>query len=291
MPDRTVTVVTGANSGIGLDAAHRVARTGGTLVLLCRNEARGLPARDAIRRASGNEDVHLVTADFASLAEVRHAADTIASRWPRLTGLVNNAGLARMERSVTGDGYEQTMQVNHLAPFLLTLGLLGPLRAGTARVVNVASAAHHRGKLERLPLEEILRGPADYKGFQAYCDSKLANVLFTNELARRERESGVTAVALHPGTLSTAIWDRNPGWTYWVTRLLKVFMDKPEVGGDAAAYLVAHPDAAGRTGAYYEKRNEATPSKAARDPALARALWEVSAQAVGLDAPEADTAE
>lgn len=281
-PQDTVTVVTGANSGIGLDAAHRLARRGETLVLLCRNEQRGLPARDAVRAASGNPDVHLVTADLASFAQVREAGAHIAREWPRITALVNNAGLASLERKVTEDGFELTLQVNHLSHFLFTHLLLGSLRAGRARVVNVASEAHRRGRLRRAPLEEILRGPMAYRGFQAYCDAKLANVLFTFELARREAPGGVTANALHPGTLSTGIWDRNPGWRYWVPQLFKLFMEKPVVGGRAAVRLASDPDVEGITAEYFNRQVRASTLRDARDEELARELWNASALATGL---------
>jgi len=281
-PSDTVTVVTGANSGIGLDAAHRLARRGGTLVLVCRNEARGLPARDALRAASGNPEVHLVTADFACLAQVRMAGELIALTWPRLTALVNNAGLAALERKTTEDGFELTLQVNHLAPFLLTHLLLEPLRAGRARVVTVASDAHRMGRLRRVSLEEILRGPADYRGFKAYGDSKLANILFTLEMARREEPHGVTANALHPGALSTAIWDRNPGWKYWMAQVMKLFMQKPEVGGAAVARLVTDPELEGVTGAYFDRQERGRPNRDAEDPELARLLWQASERAVGI---------
>jgi len=278
----SVTVVTGATSGIGLDAAHRLASLGGTLVLVCRNEARGIPARDVVRAASHNPDVHLVTADLASFTQVREAGTRIAREWPRVTALVNNAGLANMQRTITEDGFELTLQVSHLSHFLLTHLLLDPLRAGRARVVTVASGAHWRGKLRRMGLEEILRGPERYRGLQAYCDAKLANVLFTFELARRERVHGITANALHPGTLSTGIWDRNRGWHYLVTRLLKLFMDEPGVGGGAAAWLATGPELEGITGTYFDQRRPARTLPDASDTALARELWDVSARAVGI---------
>lgn len=278
----TVTVVTGANSGVGLDAAHRLAAAGGALILLCRNEARGLPALEAVRGSSGNPDVHLVTADFASFAQVREAGAAISARWPRITALVNNAGMARLEPTTTEDGFELTAQVNHLSPFLLTHQLLGALRAGGARVVNVASEAHRRGDLRRAPLETLLREPRPYRGFQAYCDSKLANVLFTHELARRESPHRVTAVALHPGTLSTAIWDRNGGWKYWAAQLMKLFMEKPEVGGRAVARLVLDPGLEGVTGAYFDRLEQARTARRAQDDGLGGELWAVSARAVGL---------
>jgi NAD(P)-dependent dehydrogenase (short-subunit alcohol dehydrogenase family) len=278
----SVAVVTGATSGIGLDAAHRLAALGGTLVLVCRDEQRGVPARDAVRAASSNPDVHLVTADFASLTQVREAGERIAREWPRLDALVNNAGLASLRRTLTEDGFELTLQVDHLSHFLLTNLLLEPLRAGRARVVTVASGAHRHGKLRRMGLEEILRGLGAYRGLQAYSDAKLANVLFTLELARRERGRGITANALHPGTLSTGIWDRNPGWPYWAAKLLKPFMEKPAVGGRAAAWLASDPALEGVTGTYFRQRTPAAAHANAHDEALARELWDVSARAVGI---------
>lgn len=277
-----VTVLTGANSGIGLDAAHRLARGGGTLILLCRNEERGAPAVDAVRAASGNTDVHLETADLASFAQVRAAGERIASRWPTITSLVNNAGLASMERRMTEDGFELTLQVNHLSHFLLTGILRDALRAGGARVINVSSRAHRRARLRRAPLGDILRGEGRYAGLQAYADSKLANVLFTFELARREGAHGVTANALHPGVLATSIWDRNPGWAYWAAQLLKPFMGQPDAGGDAVAWLVRAPEPAEVTGRYFRGRKPARVSPQASDEALARSLWTLSDEAVGL---------
>lgn len=277
-----ITVLTGANSGIGLDAAHRLARRGGTLILLCRNEERGAPAVDAVRAASGNPDVHLETADLASLAQVRAAGERIASRWPTITALVNNAGLAPLERRVTEDGFELTLQVNHLSHFLLTGILRGALRAGGARVINVSSGAHRQGRLRRAPLGDILRSEGRYAGLQAYADSKLANVLFTFELARREGAHGVTANALHPGVLATGIWDRNPGWAYWATRLLKPFMGKPGAGGDAITWLVADPELEDVTGRYFRRRTPARVSPQALDETLAGELWALSEEAVGV---------
>ena len=279
-PRWTVTVITGANSGIGLDAAHRLALLGGTVVILCRSEERGLPARDAIRAASGNPDVHLVTADLASFSQVRKAGAQIRDTWPRITALVNNAGLASLGRQITGDGFELTLQVNHLSHFLLTALLLEPLRSGRARVVNVSSGAHRRGRLGRAPLADVLRGDVEHHGLLAYCDSKQANILFTQELARREAATGITVNALHPGMLSTSIWDRNAGWKYWVAQALKPFMQKPEVGGRALARLVSDPELSTTTGAYFYRMEAARPHGAARDEALARELWYASEAAV-----------
>lgn len=281
-PSLPVTVLTGANSGIGLDAAHRLARAGGTLILLCRNEERGAPAAAAVRAASGNDDVHLEVADLASLAQVRAAGGRIATRWPKITALVNNAGLASLERRMTEDGFELTLQVNHLSHFLLTGVLRGALRAGRARVINVSSGAHRQGRLSQAPLGAILRGEERYAGLQAYADSKLANVLFTFELARREGAHGIVANALHPGMLATGIWDRNPGWAWWATRLLKPFMGRPDAGGDAVAWLVTDPKLAQVTGSYFRGREPSRPSPASLDEALAAELWTRSAEAVGL---------
>lgn len=275
-----VRVITGANSGVGLDCARRLASRGGTVVMMCRNAERGGPAVDAVRSTSGNPDVHLVVADLASFAQVRDAGAEIARRWPCVDALVNNAGLATLERRITEDGFELTLQVNHLSHFLLTGLLAQPLRAARGRVVNVSSRAHRRSRLAAGSMEELLRGPLPHRGLRAYADSKLANLLFTFELARREAAHGVAATALHPGVLSTAIWDRNRGWTYWAAQLLKRFMEPPTVGGEAAAWLADDPALTGVTGRYYAKREPERPSRRARDADLGRELWERSAEAV-----------
>ena len=170
------------------------------------------------------------------------------------------------------------MATNHVGHFRLTLRLLDRLKAGEGRVVNVSSDGHRRGNLRRAPLERILRGEVRYRSFQAYCDSKLANVLFTHELVRRYGDDGITSNALHPGTLSTRIWNQNRNPASLLMRLFKPFMGEPEVGGRAVFRLAADPDLVDVTGRYFNVEEETRAAPQAYDEELARELWELSAR-------------
>lgn len=236
---------------------------------------------DRVRAESPESELTLVVCDLEDFASVREAAPQLAEIAPRPLALVNNAGLFRAGKERTADGFERTMAVNHLGPYLLTRLLEAALRRSGARVVQVSSAAHRQARLHRGPLRQILRDPPGYRGFGAYADSKLANVLFTRELARRWRE--VTALSVHPGMLSTAIWDRNRWSLASVMRLFKPLMGKPEVGGRAVAEVATHPRYDEHDGTYVN-RTDVEPAQLPEGvEALARELWDVSAEAVGLE--------
>lgn len=267
-------LITGANAGIGKAAALGLARLGATVVLLCRSEARGRAALEEIERRSGNRALHLLVADLASQPEIRRVAGEYLDRFQRLDVLVNNAAvLAGQERRLGEDGLELTFAVNHLAPFVLTGLLLDRLKASApARIVTVASGAHRR-----VPLDfEDLQNERDYSPFDAYCRSKLANVYFTYELARRLEGTGVTANCLHPGVVSTALFRDMKRWQRIAIWLGRPFLLTPARGADTAVYLAASPDVAGVTGKYFEKREAVRSSPVSYDAELARRLWDAS---------------
>jgi NAD(P)-dependent dehydrogenase (short-subunit alcohol dehydrogenase family) len=211
---------------------------------------------------------------------VRQLAADVRSRCDRLDVLVNNAGAVFDKRGVTVDGFERTFALNHLSYFLLTNLLLDILKASSAaRIVSVASNAHQPAKIDFDDLQSEKR----YFSFRAYSVSKLANILFTAELARRLAGTRVTANCLHPGAIASGFGRNNPGWFKSVIALAQLFMISPEKGARTSIYLASSPEAEGKTGLYWVKCKPAQPSKAARDEATQRRLWDVSAQLVGLD--------
>ncbi len=275
-------VVTGANSGIGRSAAELLAGSGTRVVMVCRSEKRGSKARAAMARAAPEGAFDLELADLSDFDSVRSLGDRLLDSHERIEILVNNAGVFRGRLERTEAGLERTFAINHLGHFLLTRLLSEPLRAGGARVVNVSSNGHRSGDLRRAPLEEIARGDAWTGGVQAYGDSKLANVLFTFELARRAAEDGITTNALHPGVLATRIWNQNPWHVSQVMRLFKPFMGRAAVGGKAVYRLAAAPELEGVTGRYFPVEKEAEAAPQAHDEELARELWELSERLTGL---------
>lgn len=277
-------LITGANSGIGKAAATELARRGAHVVLTARDRRRGEVARDEVRAKSGNPKVDLLLADFTSLDEVRRLAAEASERLPRLDVLINNAGLMLSERTTTRDGYETVFQVNHLAPFLLTSLLFPKLAASSpARIVTVASNAHKRGG----PLDfDDLHASRSYAGFAVYGRSKLANILFTRELARRIEGSGVTANCLHPGVVATgfAADGDTSGVFAALMKVARPFMLTPEKGAETIVYLATSPEVASVSGRYFSRCREVTPNALARDDAAARRLWEVSVALTGAPA-------
>ncbi len=275
-----VCVVTGASSGIGEEAACRLARAGASVVILGRDRKRGERVRAHIARVAGGEPPDLQLVDFSSLRQVRALADSLASRYGTIHALVNNAGVYRARPEMSQEGFERTLAVNYLAHFLLTNLLLAALRAGRARVINVSSGAHRMAKLKRKPLEQIIRSVGDYDGKQAYADSKLANILFSFELARRER--ALTAIALHPGVLATRIWNRNADLLSLAARLGKPFMERPAKGGERIVRLVTGVQFASATGTYHNRDQQAEAAADAYDLELATRLWTLSEELTGL---------
>lgn len=278
-------MVTGATSGIGKAAALALARRGAELVLVARDRARGEGVAAEIARASGNPAVEVLCADFASLAQVRELAAAFLARGGPLHVLLNNAGAVFVNREETVDGHEATLAVNHLAPFLLTHSLLPRLQESAgARIVNVASDAHRfAGPLDFGDLQSRVR----YRAMAVYGKSKLMNLLFTRELARRTRGRGVTVNALHPGFVSSGLGSNN-GWIGRAAmRLLSPFARSPEKGAETAVFLCSAAEVEGQSGGYWKDCRRHEPhAVACRDDDAAR-LWTTSAELVGLAGREA----
>ncbi len=274
-------LVTGATDGIGLATARALAGLGHRVLLHGRNAEKGAAALQAVRAAAGSgAEVRFLQADFASLEQVRALGVQLGSV-PRLDVLINNAGCINLSRKVTADGYESTFAVNHLAPFLLTNLLLEKIRASApARIVNVASAAH-RGQY--IDFEDLM-STHDYRMMRTYGRSKLANILFTQALARRLAGSGVTANSLHPGMVSTHLGQDN-----WLARTLgRAFMAVAGMPADRGArtsvYLATAPEVQAASGGYYDKCRpvEVAAAPGAVSEAIAERLWTVSEKLVGL---------
>lgn len=274
-----VCVVTGASSGIGRATTHALARLGATLALVCRDRARGDDLVAEVGAASGHDRVALFVADLSSQAAVRELAGALMAAYPALHVLVNNAGVVNLRYTETTDGIETAFAVNHLAPFLLTHLLLGRLRAGSpSRIVNVASDVHRWGRIEFDDLGRRRR----YRGMAVYAQSKLANVLFTYELARQLEGTAVTANCLHPGAVATALGHNNGPLAKLIAGALKPFFRTPERGAATSIHLAASPAVEGISGRYFVNCREARSSRASYDTAVARRLWEVSAAMTGL---------
>jgi len=274
-----VVLITGANSGIGFEASVKIASMGAHVVMVARDRRRGDDALVAVKARSGSDTVSLLLCDMASMAGVRALAQDVLARHPRLDVIVNNAGSVKTSREVTEDGLEWTFAANYLGHFLLTNLLLDRLReSAPARVVNVSSDGHRRGTIE---FENLQFERGGFSTLTAYARSKLAQVLFTRELARRLEQTGVTVNALHPGAVATGIWAKAaaPWYVRAPIAVAKVlFMRTPSQGGDRIVYLATSPDVEGLTGGYYDKDRLTLPSTLALDQALARRLWDESAK-------------
>lgn len=275
--DGKVCVVTGATSGIGKATATALARMGATVVLAGRDRGR-TEAVAAQIGAAGASPPKVEVADLASMEQVRGLAGRLASL-ERIDVLVNNAGLILGDHRVTPDGFEHVFAVNHLAPFLLTNLLVPKLTAAApARVITVASDAHTAARLD-LGDPNLERG---WDSWRSYANSKLGNILFTRELARRLDGTGVTANCAHPGVVRTGFGNETKPLLRFGITIARPFMLSPERGASTVVYLASSPDVAGQTGGYYARRRLRQPSAAARDDAAARKLWEISEKMTGL---------
>jgi NAD(P)-dependent dehydrogenase (short-subunit alcohol dehydrogenase family) len=270
-----ICLVTGANSGIGKVTATELARGGAAVIMVCRNRDKGEAAREEIRRATDNQKLDLLIADLAELRQIRTLASIVKQRYPRLDVLVNNAGAYNTRRTLTADGYETTFGVNHLAYFLLTHELLDLLKASApARIVNVASDAHRGGRI----CFDDLQGEKRYGGWRAYAQSKLANILFTYELARRLAGTSVAVNAMHPGGVATNFFHNINSPLGTLIRLGLPFLRTPEKGADTVVWLATSPEVEGVTGKYFYDRREKRSNRESYDLEVARRLWEVSEQ-------------
>jgi NAD(P)-dependent dehydrogenase (short-subunit alcohol dehydrogenase family) len=268
-----ICLVTGANSGIGKVTAKALAAGGATVIMVCRNREKGEAARGEIVRETRNENVDLMIADFSDLRQIRRLAAEVKAKYTRLHALVNNAGAYNDKKRLTADGNEATFAVNHLGYFLLTIELLDLLKSSApARVVNVSSEAHRSARIN-LDDPNLENG---YGGWKAYGQSKLANVLFTYELARRLKGTGVTANCMHPGVVGTGFFNKIGGLTGKFLRLFAPFMRTPEKGADTIIWLASSPEVEGITGKYFVDRKEQATNPESYNATIAARLWEVS---------------
>ena len=272
-------LVTGANAGIGRATATELARRGARVLMACRDGGRGAEARAALMAEVPGARTELLVADLSSGAGVRLLAEQTLQHTDRLDVLVNNAGVFTRQYTPTAEGLETQLAVNHLAPFLLT-NLLRDLlvKSAPARVVTVSSEAHKRGLIRF----DDLQGEQSYSGMKAYSQSKLANLLFNRELARRFGGTGVTANALHPGVIATQLLFTG----FAPIRLLRPFLKTPEAGARTSVFLAVAPAVERLTGLYFVDFEPARPSQAARDDGAARRLWRISAELTGMNPEE-----
>ena len=278
MQDR-VCLLTGATRGVGLATARGLAARGAALTIVGRDPQKTAATAKDLRELTGNDRVEYLVADLSSQAAVRKLADDFKARHDRLHVLINNAGAVFMRRQVTVDGIEQTFALNHLSVFLLTNLLLDTIKASApARIITVSSSAHQGARLNFDDLQHTKR----YSAFSVYSQSKLDNVLFTYELARRLAGTGVTANCLHPGFVASGFGKNNPGWMAAALTVLRPFQITPERGALTTLYLATAPEVATTTGEYFDKSQPRKSDAVTYDAALAQRLWDVSEQLTGL---------
>ena len=279
MAGKTV-LVTGGTGGIGRATAIRLAAMGARVGITGRDLGRTQRAAAEVASQAGRGSVDAFAADLSSQAEVRRLAGEVLGTYPRLDVLINNAGGFWSHRHVTADGLEHTFALNHLAPFLLTNLLLERLKASApARIVTVSSGAQSMGKIDF----DDLMGERTYSGQTAYNQSKLANVMFTYELARRLAGTGVTATALHPGMTNTSFSAEDPSRAFApLVAVMRPFMRSPAKGAETPVYLASSPAADGLTGQYFANREAKESNKSSYDTAITARLWQVSAGLVGV---------
>ncbi len=266
-------LITGASSGIGEETALGLARLGARIVLVCRSRERGERTQATIVEASGNREIDLALGDLASLASIRQLAKDLLATCPAIHVLVNNAGIVNLRRTTTLDGFESTFAVNHLGPFLLTNLLLDRIRGSQpARIVNVSSNGHRFGRLDLDDLQSERR----YGFMRSYVSSKLANIHFSYELARRLDGSGVTVNCLHPGAVATRLGHNNGRFSPALARLLKPFFLSPAQGAQTSIWAASAPELETVSGCYFVKKKRARSSPASHDESFSRRLWQES---------------
>lgn len=280
MQGKTV-VITGGNTGIGKETARELARMGARVVIGARNVSKGEAAADEIRNETGGR-VDVLALDLASFASIRTFASEVLATCPRIDVLILNAGLALQKRQETAEGFEATFGINHLGHFLLTDLLLDRVKASApARIVVLSSDAHRRA---RKPLDSDIAQRLTYSSVRAYCESKLANLLFTRELARRLEGTSVTVNAVHPGVVATefARGEDVGGLVNFFQKLMSPFYKSPRRGAETTIFLASSPDVANVTGGYFVNSREAKPSRPARDDHAARWLWDESERLIAI---------
>lgn len=280
MDKSSIVVITGANSGMGKQISIELAKTGAVIVMLCRSKERGEEALQEVRDLSGNNSVELMLCDLGSLKSIKDFCFEFKKKHQRLNVLINNAGVTLPGYHLTADGYELQFGVNHLGHFLLTNELLDILIASApARIINVASGAHKMGKI----YFEDINLKKNYTFWRAYAQSKLANILFTYELAEKLKDTGVTANCLHPGAVATRMGiNRDTGFGTFITRMLKPFFQTPEQGAQTAIYLATSNEVEGVTAKYFYRKKSVPSSQMSYDKTIAKKLWDLSKKMVGL---------
>lgn len=266
-------LITGANSGIGEVTARALAASGATVIMVCRDRTKGEVARAEIRRVTNNDRVDLLIADLSEQRQIRRLAAEVKERFAELHVLINNAGIWNDKREVTADGFEATWALNHLAYFLLTEELIDLLKSSApARIINLSSDYH---KLGHIDFDDTQLSRA-FSGGRAYGQSKLANVIFTYELARRLKGTGVTANCLHPGAVNTNFFNNISGLFGLLTRIGKPFLRTPAKGAETVIWLASSPEVEHVSGKYFFDRRERRSSPESYDRKVAQGLWEVS---------------
>ena len=270
-------IVTGANSGMGMATVRALSDMGAKVIMLCRSEKRGIEALEKLS-SEKKRDLELILCDLGNYASIRAFANLFRKGHDHLDILVNNAGFISLDRQETEEGLERQFGINHVGHFLLTMSLLDFMGEG-GRIVNVASGAHKTGKIHFDDIN-LTKG---FNVITAYSQSKLANVLFTRELARRVKDRGITVNCCHPGAVATNIGiDRDTGFGKTVTRLLKPFFQTPEQGAGTAIFLASDDSVSDITGEYFYKCRIAKSSKRSKDMELAKKLFEFSEELVGI---------
>lgn len=272
MTGKTV-LITGATNGIGKEAARGLAKLGARVLIVGRDAQKCAQTVAELQTSTGNQAIEALRADLSAMSEVRRLADEVKARCPRLDVLLNNAGAYFDKRLTSADGYEMTFALNHLSYFYLTNLLLDLLKASApARIVNVSSDAHRFARLNLINPHK----PPVYSGFRIYGESKLANVVFTYELARRLEGTGVTVNAMHPGFVRSGFGRNNTGLIAKIFGAMQRFALTPEQGADTLIYLASSPEVEGVSGKYFTKRKAVPTSRASYDQATWEALWTLS---------------
>lgn len=275
-----ICIVTGSNSGIGKVTALEIAKMGATVIMVARSKEKGEKALEEVKSLSGNKNIELMLCDSASQQSIRDFVEQFKAKYKNLHILVNNAGAAIPEKHLTKEGLESTFASNHLGYFLLTNLLLDLLKASApARIVNVASDGHKMGHID---FDDLNYEHKKYNSTQAYCNSKLANVIFNKELAKKLKGTNVTANSLHPGVINSNFSAGANGIMKAFLKIFKPFLMTVEKGAETQIYLATSPDVEGVTGEYFTKKRIASTTREAKDENIAKRLWEVSEKMVSI---------
>ena len=272
-----VCIVTGANSGIGEETALSLAKLGATVILLCRNYERGNITLKNIISESNNKNVELMLCDLSSQNSIFDFTSKFKNKYDRLNVLINNAGILLNKRTISVDGIENTFAINHLGPFILTNSLLNLLKSSSpSRIINVSSSAHYRANFDI----DNLQGEKKYSSFDAYCKSKLYNVLFTYELSRKLAGSNVTVNCLHPGFISTNLFTNSSFFYQFIVKILSPILIDAKSGSETSTYLATSKDVENITGKYFVKCKPKKSSKISYDKSTSKNLWNLSEKLV-----------